>query len=189
MKKFVALAVSVLLFTSVAQAQYLLTIDLSDIENVVITATGENPDADDSGIDGGIGFTMLSFFTSDSDLFAFGSGNLQSNGMTDPFQGAFANSFAAGFGPGVDLTIAFGAGTQNYSTLSSAFSGSMTLDLTAVSALLPAINSTGIIRAGDGSDGSVGGQIGQYQVVPEPSSLLLLAGAALLCLRRRRQVA
>jgi hypothetical protein len=206
MKKFLALAACALLFSPLAKAQYVLTIDLTDINNVVISATGENSSTDAIGVrtaSSQFGVTLMGFFSGTSNVFgsAFTS-SLLSDGMnvTYPYAAVFGNSFGVldidGFlTPGVDLTIAYGGDydtlgdSQIFSTLLPAFSGSMTLNLNLVDviSLLPAIGTTGDIRVGDGSSESSGEVIGQYRVVPEPSTALLVTAAGVAFLARRRR--
>lgn len=173
---------------STACAQVLLTVDISDPSAVTFTATGLAPSANDNTVSGTIGFTLLGFLTSADDLLSTsGLGDLEAPGMTSAYDAFAALDYAGGvFDPGVDINLWGGSGVQNFSTGAPAFTGTFTIDLTAIASLLPSAGHSGTIQVGDGSE--TGAVIGQYQVVPEPSAVLLttLACGTVLIFRRRR---
>ncbi len=165
----------------------ILTIDISNPEAVIFSATGafaENDDIDDTFLSEG--FTLLDFFNSEftDDPQFFDESSLYSPGGNFAYTTLFP---VAIFGDEIDLNIAgSGFSTQDFSTEAPAFTGYAIIDLTS---WLPYITAgtTGNILAGDPMYNTV--VIGQYEVVPEPGTFSLLGGAALLmiffCLRTR----
>lgn len=75
---------------------------------------------------------------------------------------------------------------QEFSTSNRAFTGALTVDLSAYAGQLPTAGSVGSILAPDASSNMT--EVGSYQVVgvPECSSFLLSCSGALVLLRRRR---
>jgi hypothetical protein len=182
-----------LAIATAASGQVLITVDVTDPSLVIFTATGAAPSQDDS-MGAYAGITLLGFLhTTSQDLDTGLSGDLQGSGTSAAYSNAFFLSYLSGdYSAGFDLNlyVETGGGTQGFTTGSAAFAGSSTLDLTSVSAFLPAAGASGSIQVGDGS--SVGNVIGSYLVVssvPEPSAYALLvgfAGAGFAGLRRRR---
>lgn len=170
-----------------SQAAVLLTIDISNPAAVVITATGANADAF-AFATGGDGITLTGLFTAPVVFGMSGittGSTLQPSGQGLPFNTFMENDY--GFsGSTVDLnlfTLNMGGSPAGptFFTDAAAFTGSATLDLSAAS--FAALGATGQIMAARNFGTT---SIGQWLVVPEPSTLLLgvFGGAGLL--RRRR---
>ena len=176
------LGVAGVLMPSVPRAQatprVLLTVDPTDPGFVLITATGAAPLADDSTYSGFSGVTLFDLFAADADASTFTFGDLAARGAA-PYERA-AN---ASVGPR-DLNLFNNdSRLQQFSTAAPAFDGVLTPDLTGAT-FRPA-GSTGNIRAGFALLG-YGPVLGQYQIIPEPSSAALLGLGGLALLRRRR---
>lgn len=205
--KFIKLAslaaVGMILTTSVYAQNYLLTVDITDPSAVVITATGNNASVDDSSTTLFQGVNLLGFFTS-----AFGSvsgvNGSPSGTLIGGNTGVGYNYFDVDriSGSFVDLNPYFydsevANQTQVFSTAQSAFTGSITLDMSSYVAELPESGATGDIRPGalaGAAGGPYGAVIGQWQVIsttptPEPGTLALasLGGVSALVLAWRRK--
>jgi hypothetical protein len=195
--------VGTVLTTSLHAQTYLLTVDISNPTNVVITATGNNATVDDSTTTLFQGVNLLGFFTS-----AFGSVNSVNGSPSGTLIGGGTgvgyNFFDVDNVSGslVDLNPFFfnsevANQTQVFSTEQPAFTGSITLDMSAYVAELPEDGATGDIRPGARSGAAglpFGSVIGQWQVIsttptPEPSMLALasLGGLSALALAWRRR--
>jgi hypothetical protein len=175
------------LLCSKANAEILLTIDISNPANVTFSATNGHPDAD-FDLDASIGFTLLGFLTNDEATSFDSTGTLSASGMIEPYLSLFTLDYAGGlYEPGRDLNLYANAdaGTQNFLTTAPAFSGSITFDLSEIASLFPSVGTTGTIQAGDGS--TVGPVIGSYEVVPEPAACILVGAAGMLLIFRRRR--
>jgi hypothetical protein len=160
-----------------ARAAVILTIDVTDPEKVLFTATGAHAQNNDVETSVGQGFTLLGFFNQevDYDYTSFDRSNLKSPGASFAYGDLFVASIS---GDGRDLNIA-GSGfvSQDFSATEAAFTGSARIDLSAwMSTLTP--GTTGDILAGDAFYNTV--VIGQYQIIPEPGTISLLIGAGLL---------
>ena len=174
-----------LALASVSHGQILLTVDISDPLNVTFTATGLAPSVDDTGISASAGFTLLGFLDAEDDSIFSGGGTLAANGMTGEYDAVFALDFAGGnYAPGTDLNV-FGSTTQNFLTSAPAFTGVLTVNLNSISAILPSLGHSGFIQVGDGD--TAGAVIGEYSVIPEPSSVLLVGLSLSLVLSRFRR--
>lgn len=168
-----------------ANGQVLLLVDITDPNNVLFSATGNAPGINDSTSNQIQGITLIDLFHVD-----FGvndellSGNLISAGGSAPFDTLLNN-----FPPGVtarDLNLfkETDGVQQTFSTSAPAFTGTgMTAGLVGAE-----FRSTGDIIVGDTIGGS-GEVLGQWSVIPEPSSgaLSILALAALWAARRRKK--
>lgn len=185
LRHFIALFLCLSALSQV-RGDLILTIDITNPAEVIFSATGafaENDDIDDTFLSEG--FTLLGFFHSDvsADPEYFDESTLYSPGGNFAYTTLFT---AAISGSEIDLNIAgSGFSTQDFSTTSPAFTGFAIADLRSWMSNLSA-GTTGNILAGDASYNTV--VIGQFQIVPEPSVISLLVGAALLsafCLRTR----
>ncbi|MEM9346774.1 MAG: hypothetical protein AAGB26_09180 [Planctomycetota bacterium] len=163
----------------------LITIDPTDPSAVTFTATdaiAAVTDTDTSAsVDAGVTFDDL--FAADFDLTPTQS--ISFTGTLAAFAAPEYTDAANGFGglSLLDLNLFnFSSNeSQSFTAFFPAFSGSATLDLTG--ATFGPIGTTGDILVGDTITGS-GAFIGQFQIVPEPASLTLLAAAGLPLLRR-----
>lgn len=172
-----------------ASADVLLSVDLTVVDQITITATNGLSSATVSGSDG-IGVYLADIFSSLSsgaisetlvsgDLVAAGD---SSDGTPNLFT-SFAGSFGLNFWSWTnDDPTDFVAGTV-------AFTGSATWDLDAGDyAELLAGNSFGDLYAFADNDDDIPSAtvIGQWSVVPAPSSAALLGLGGMLVARRRR---
>jgi hypothetical protein len=161
----------------VANAQILLTIDDTTPSHTVITATG-NFDAASGSASLGDGIDLLSFFTSQdlADAVVANPSTLTTGDSSSGplFTYGFEDNISlAGY---VDLNLyQLGSGaTITFTSGQSAFAGSLTLNLSGVSGLLPAVGSTGTIVTGFSGDAPNNTVIGEYEVVPEPTTGAML---------------
>lgn len=181
-------------------AAVLLIVDVSDPAAISITATGAAPSANDQGNDNTWtfdGVDLLEFFTADAGGDAGGSlgsaSSLKPTGSVNIYNEWLADFFSTDGGDFLDLNLYYNdfvPDPQNFDTTQPAFSGSATLDLTDLVALLPAPGTSGLILAGY-SD-FAGPVIGEWTVVPEVSpgmqaAVFGLGAAGLLLLRRNRR--
>ena len=177
-----------------AQAEVLLTVDVSIPSNVTFAATGANAAIDTNGpLNNGISLNGF-FQAAPSATFwsapIFGNATLMptitQNAPPSPvFFMAYLDS-----GTSYPLVVYGGSyGQEVFSSSTAALSGSLLLNLSdAGSGVLPAVGTVGDIVAG--SNGDYFGTIGQWQAVPEPSTCAM-ALAGLACggyslFRRRR---
>jgi len=173
---------------SAAHAQILLTIDDSNPSDTIISATGNFPE---TSVSPGLiadGVDLVGLFTSSVGLGNFtvlSSSLTTGDGSSGPiFTQASGDNYSL---QDVDLnlyqnntpdTISFTAGQA-------AFTGTLTLDLS--SAPLPPVGSPGNIVTGYSGNYPNNTLIGQWEVVPEPSTWILMLGClgVLAFLRRR----
>jgi len=201
-KKILVCSVSSLSFIASSHAAVVLTIDVSTPGAVTFTATSEFSSTDSSLSIAYDGFTVDDFFTSsqDYDNSSTLTGNLSpvvGSGLTYNGFGTFEFSDNDGaFKNATDLSIfsngtGAAADTQVFQTTSTAFTGVATFDFSASLAALPVIGTSGNVYSGYWQSGTAdhGELVGQWQVVPEPSSTLLLGlGAFAMISKRRRTV-
>jgi hypothetical protein len=192
--KCAAFLLAALLAPLKASAAVILVIDISNPALVTFTATNANAqnNDDESWLQEGI--SLIGFFSSsvaDSSLYFFETpSNLWSPGGNFAYSTLASINFADPFSSTyLDLSI-FGSGfsTQDFSTNAPALTGYAEAGLSAWVAQLPTPGTTGDIYSSDGIDFS-GPVIGQYVVIPEPSSAALIACGGLLAwmqVRRRK---
>jgi hypothetical protein len=166
----------------------LLTIDLSDPSNAVITATGLDPENSDYSTQEGAGVDLEDFLTTCAsyDSSTGNSSSLYGASNEDLYDSyAIDNASSPGY---KDLNLyVSGGSTQNqyFDTSVPAFSGSITVNLSSYVGKLPAIGTTGYIIAGFSR--TEGYTLGLWEVVPEPSEYgmyAFLIFAALIVWRR-----
>ena len=182
-----------------ANATVLLEINVYNPAAVSISSTGAFSDANDTshtlldGIDL-VGFLTGATLANSSAVL----GNLTPNGdSTVAYNRIWWDDYSGSL---IDLNLynlVDPSPLQSFSTSDIAFTGSASLDLTTVSALLPKNGVTGTLYAGySGNDvvgtSHLGAAIGEWRVVaiPEPSTYAAFLGvgalAAAVVLRRRR---
>jgi hypothetical protein len=163
----------------------LLQIDTSNPAAVTFTATSGNSSATASTAPV-VGVTLNDFFTSNSFSQPTPSGTgLAASGFT--FDSTTSLNSTGSSYTGTYMEISSGSSTtqnMNFVTGATAFTGTMTLNLTGTN--LPAGGATGDIFAGaPGTFIGAGTKIGTWQVgvaaVPEPSTYAVLLGVAALC--------
>jgi len=177
---------------SAASADDLLTVDLSNANEITISATSGNSAATISGSDT-TGYYLADIFATAglavTDTLVSGDLTSASN-PSDGTPDLFTSTFTPGnglnvFSSSTDLDLDFFVGTQ-------AFSGSATwtLDAASYSDLVAGspVGSTGdIYFPADTEDDLAGATIlGTWRVVPAPSSMALLGLGGLVAGRRRR---
>ncbi len=168
----------------------LLTINVTDLTSVVFSATGEFSLINDSSSVSADGITLRGVFSLPSSSLSsgFASSSLRPSGTTQAYD-FFSINFASV--TGYDVNFYFGGvgvpQTQTFQTNAAAFSGASTGNFN-TQTFVP-VGTTGDIIVGDTVGGS-GATIGQWEVVPEPSTVSLLflgtAGTAAWLIRRRR---
>lgn len=183
-------AVIVATFSTGAMAQVLLSVDLSVVDQVTISATGGLSAATASGLDG-IGVYFENFYNgAGAGLFE----TLVAGDLTNAENASdlSPNLFRAGGGADAGLNIwSFSSdSTVTFTAGSLAFVGSATWDLdSAMYADMLAGNTSGDIyfAADDVSDLPGAVVIGQYSVIPTPGVLAVVgAGLGFGAMRRRR---
>ena len=173
----------------------LLTINDSNPSAVTVTATGLDAALDFSGNTANEGVDLLQFFGLDESGISLGqnlAGTLAGGNISVSYNDVNRDDYSTGGGAVytdlelyVDINSPGQGDTETFSTNSSAFTGSWTIDLSSLgvdSSALPSAGSVGNILSGD--NGTPGQEIGSWEVttdVPEPSatSLLALGGLAL----------
>jgi len=167
----------------------LLTIDLTDPCNAVITATGAFSSTDDSSTVEGAGVDLNNFlvFSPEGSSTSSSYGSLTPSGAETSYDTVGLDNAS---GSWVDLNLYVSGGsveTQSFSSTSSAFTGTWTVDLSQYVGELPSVGTTGNIMAGFSR--TEGSTIGLWEIVsvPEPSQYGLyafLGFAALIGWRR-----
>jgi len=170
---------------STAQSAVLITVDPSNPAAVVFAATGAFSDINDSSSTSSQGVTLEGLFPVDfnADVDVFGT--LTPAGAPAPYD-YVDNDFST-----VTLLDSFivyrsggSSGPQVFTTSTVAFTGVATANLTG--AIFGVPGTTGDIFVGDTLGGS-GEVIGEWQVIPEPSAVILASLASLSLFGRRRK--
>lgn len=169
------------LVTLPVQAQLLLTVDISNLSAVTVTAVGNNSAATVADVTGGASTILLQNILAGLPVLSGLSPlTVTSSDLAAASNPAVAYTTATRNNYSLQLTGTEGLGTA-FTTGAKAFStpSSLTVDMSGFSAYT--FNTSGNIFSG-------AQVIGQYSVVPEPHEYAMAAGAALICfgLWRRR---
>lgn len=169
-----------------ANAETLLIVDLGTTNSITISATDGLSSASVSGSDF-TGALLADFFGSTAGmnfLDSFGVGDLTyASGASDGSPGLFRATGSAG------LNVWSLGGTGDFTAGAQGFTGSATWAVDAgVYAEMLAGNTSGDIYAPADSDDDIGAAtlVGQWNIIPAPSSLALLGMGGLVAGRRRR---
>ncbi len=189
-------------FSTLSHAVTVLIIDVTNPSAVTFTSTNGASASDSSLAVGTVGFTIENFLINLETLPSLAvAGNLSvtRGSVLAAYDtlGTFAyGSSNTALGLGDDLSL-FSSSTGNNTPSSQifengqrAFSGVATADFSSIASSLPAAGTTGSVITGFESSGVFdhGELIGEWTVVPEPSSsFMALAGLSLLGLSRRRK--
>ena len=185
--KTAAMAAAFSLLALPAKAAVLLTVDVTDASAVTITATGAASEAD-ATIDSFTGFSLLDFFGAIEELEAL----VTSSTLTSAQGGELITTyFSSDSTTALNLYDNTSNGSFVFEIGETAFTGSVTLDLSLVADLLPAAGTMGRIAIGDGLGGSpFGTEFGDFLVVttvpvPAAAPLMILGLIGLRAARRR----
>lgn len=162
----------------VAGQSVLITIDDTTPSAVTFTTTGANSYANNATVYNLFGVDLIGFFTSvPSTTTGVVTGGLTPNGTVISYNEWAADSYQNSAVRDLNIYATTFAQYQNFSTGSSALTGTATIDLSSVAASLPAGYATGNIYSGDVRQPGV--LIGKW-VVPEPPVEAQLALGAVL---------
>ncbi len=188
MKKFWMLALAVLFATTASQAFVVITIDPSDLNAITFTATGAVSQVDDASSITWDGVTLLGVLAAayTEDSYEAQISNLSASGaLSESYDFALViDGYGALTPQDINLYCFGGSQNQIFSTAAAAFTGQAVFSLPGA-VFTP--GSRGDIIVGDTQSGS-GATIGQWQVIPEPSALVMIAPFGLaFALRRARR--
>jgi len=182
--KTLTIVATLTLITSTVSAEVLLQIDIADASAVMFTATDGKTDAASSGYNSETGINLIDFFTENTaslDEPAPNSSDLK-------FMGAYFPNITS------DPEYTFNFRNLNMYFVNSwdfdfnagetVFAGNATFDMSRFTNL-PAIGHIGDLQGGDSTP--IGPVFGQYEIVPEPSTMMLFGLGGLALLRRRRR--
>lgn len=177
--------------SGISSAALVLTIDISNPSSTIITAVANNSQiTGDLAVDFSGGISFVAFFSANEDITVDDALQITGNWTARGTTSAYSEMVTFNYGnfqvvSGRDLSIYNLTGTddQNFLTTAAPFTGSSTVDFSPF-VNLPAAGTTGNVYSGYQS--SQGGVIGQWVVIPEPSSLLIAATGLIGLVRRRR---
>ena len=171
--------VSQILLAPAAFSQNLVFIDISNPGNVTFTATGAFSLVNETRSQGD-GISFLEFFVGAP------ANNTAFSGTLTPSGGlAFNTNFVSS---STDFNL-FGPSHPDmvFTTTTAAFTGVGFDDMSYAIGNFAAPGTVGDIRTGYNSS-NYGGIIGQYTVIPEPDTAMLVSFVGLALMRRRRKV-
>ncbi|MBW8782581.1 MAG: PEP-CTERM sorting domain-containing protein [Verrucomicrobia bacterium] len=198
MKKIALFLGFLALVTISAEANVLLTVNITDPTNVVFSSTLGVASASDSSHTIGDGIVLLNFFSVGGSITpTVVSNTLTPAGSSTPFDSLSSDGISTAPGDFSNFTgfnfynINNGPETMTFLTGVVAFTGSATYDLSFED--LPTVGTIGDITAGYSGSAIPAVVIGQYQIIsaiPEPATYSSLAGLGVLgsaYLARRRK--
>lgn len=213
MKRILTLSAAAFIFQTLSgNALTLLIIDVTNPNAVKFTATTSNSSGSSSQRITFEGITLQDFFSTITDVPDTTAINDEfftptlvptqspaiSGGIANRYSGLASYDFSDGtgnFGPGNDLSFYMngGSGVEGSQVFTSglrAFNGESVFNLSSFASALPASGTTGNITSGylpSSAGAGHGVTLGQFTVIPEPSTAVLgaLAAAALVVRRRR----
>lgn len=194
MFKPILLAASFFCISSgISSAALVLTINISNPSSTIITVVPNNSQITGNlnvNFDGGI--SLVAFFSANESITVADPLGINGTWTARGTSSAYNEMVTFNYGnsavvPGRDLSIynvdALNGDTQKFLSSAAPFTGTSTVNFSSF-ANLPAVGTTGNVNIG--YQNSHGGVIGQWVVVPEPSSLLIASVGLVGLLRRRR---
>ena len=177
-----------LLNSGPADAAVLIEVDISNLSAVTFTATSANASQNVASYDAWNGVTLDNFFNGNNtsaETVAIGSlWALNGSGTGSTQLGKIYINNTYGNWSRNDVNFYNDAGVNiSFNTSEQAFTGTLSYDLSGFTGFRT-VGSSGDIIAGDPGSAPI---FGQWQIIPEPSSaLLVLASSLYFILRRRR---
>lgn len=175
-------ALAALSVSAPASAAIVLEIEVTGPTTAQLRATGQPSLIDDNSATALNGVSLIGLF--ETDFFAviapITSGDLSPSGGP-VLSNLFTNLFEL-TDRDINLFRISDTTPIQFSTSASAFTGSLDVEFVTSA---PTQGTVGDVIVGDGQSGS-GAVIGQFRVIPEPTSVALLGVAGLLVTRRRR---
>jgi hypothetical protein len=176
----IAVVSQILLVPAAFSQSLVVSINITNPANVTFTATGAFSSVNETRGQGD-GISFVGFFVASPTNNSAFSGNLTPSGSLSAFNTNFVSS-------STDLNL-FGPGGPNmiFTTTTAAFTGVGFDDMSYAIGNFAAPGTEGDIRTGFNSS-NYGGIIGQYTVIPEPDTAMLVGFVGLALMLRRRKV-
>lgn len=187
MSRLIIAAIALASFASVAAAQrlpVLLTVDITDPTNVIISATGEVPAFSDNSLFMSSGVSLLGLFEGlgfEIPVPVAVGGNLTPAGNIEGYN-RFDNTFENLTANDLNIFADGVGGQQLFDINDPAFTGS-TAPFDFSGAVFPPVGATGRIVNGINPESST---LGSWQIIPAPGAFALLGLGGLAATRRRR---
>lgn len=174
---FLSASILFLSLQAAVQAEILLTVDISDPMAVRFTATEAASSATGlANISSGITLLGLFFNQYANGDIALAEQTLFANGASLPYATASVVYYQLeGIGRGYDLNLYGAPLSYQFVQGAQAFTGEALLTFYAAAPDFASVGTIGDIVLGYSQSNGKGTVIGQFQVIPEPSSLMLLA--------------